>query len=90
MQVVHCGLQSYCFLRKINYGSDNAKVLGSDSTRVIVIVYSAFKLLKPLYTFGTENKIKVHRFTNNFLTGFTEGNGERLLLKYYSMKCFTF
>ena len=24
------------------------------------------------------------------LTGFTEGNGERLLLKYYFMKCFTF
>ena len=24
-----------------------------------------------------------------YLTGFTEGNGERLLLKYYPMKCFT-
>ena len=38
--------------------------------------------LKPLDTFGTENKLKVHRFTNN-LQGL-------LLLKYYSMKCFTF
>ena len=56
---------------------------------------------KPLYTFGTEKKKKftdlqiiyrvnrkVHRFTKN-LQGL-EGNGERLLLKYCSMKCFTF
>ena len=43
-----------------------------------------------LYTFGAERKqIKVHSFTNN-LQGFTEGTGERLLWKYYSMKCFTF
>ena len=34
-------------------------------------------------------KLKVHRFTNN-LQGLQDGNGERLLLKSYSMKCFTF
>ena len=42
-------------------------------------------LLKQLYT--SEQKKKVHRFTNN-LQGLQ--NGKRLLLKYYSMKCFTF
>ena len=35
--------------------------------------------LKPVYTFGTETNLKVHRFTNN-LQG----------LKYYSMKCLIF
>ena len=40
-----------------------------------------YRSLKPLDPFGTEKK-KVHRFT--------EGSGEILLLKYYSMKCFTF
>ena len=40
---------------------------------------------KAIIHFRYRRKKKVHRFT-----GFTEGNGERLLLKYYSMKCFTF
>ena len=45
-------------------------------------------LLKPLYTFETGKKksSQIHKQ----LTGFTEGNGERLLLKYYCMKSFTF
>ena len=47
---------------------------------------SMFKAIGP---FRYRKKIKVHRFTNNF-TGFTEGSGERLLSKYYSMKCFAF
>ena len=32
----------------------------------------------------------IGHFLNRTLRGFTEGNGERLPLKYYSMKCFTF
>ena len=45
--------------------------------------------LKAIGHFWTEQKLKVHRFTKK-LTGFTEGNGEGLPLKYYYMKCFTF
>ena len=45
--------------------------------------------LKPLYTFWTEYK-KVHRFTN-YLQGLQKVMvKDRLLWKYYSMKCFTF
>ena len=44
-------------------------------------------VLKPLYSFGTEKKSsQIYKK----ITGFTEGNGERLLLKCCSMKCFTF
>ena len=46
-------------------------------------------VLKLLYTFDTEKKKKSSQIYKK-LIGFTEGNGERLLLKYYSMKCFTF
>ena len=49
------------------------------------IVSTAFKAI---IHFQNRKKWKKHRFTNN--TGFTEGNGERLLLKYYSIRCFTF
>ena len=46
---------------------------GEDWSLTILPIVSVS--LKPLDTFGTE---QIHRF-----------NGERLLLKYYSMKCFT-
>ena len=46
--------------------------------------------LKPLNTFGTEKKKKVHRCTNN-LQGLQNVMVKKLKdLKYYSMKCFTF
>ena len=45
----------------------------------------AYYCLKPLDTFGTDKK----KMTDLQIR-FTEGNGERLLLKYYSTKCFTF
>ena len=48
-------------------------------------VYLVFAL-KPLDTFGTEKKKKSSQICKQF----TEGNGKRFLLRYYSMKCFTF
>ena len=51
------------------------------SVKLSVFICGVAERLKPIYTFGTEKKKKVNRFTNN-LEGFTEDNGERLLLKY--------
>ena len=45
--------------------------------------------LKPLDTFETEKKITDLQITYRVYRK-TYRNGERLLLKYYSMKCFTF
>ena len=45
--------------------------------------------LKAIIHFRNRKKIKSSQIYKQH-TGFTEGNGKRLLLKYYSMKCFTF
>ena len=46
-------------------------------------------LLKAIIHFRYRKKEKSSQIYKSF-TGFTEGNGERVLLKYYSMKRFTF
>ena len=73
-------------LLRNSYGPDAVRFQRSLHHLQFVIV---FLFLKPLDTFGTW-KHKQSSQIYQLITGFTEGNGERLLLKYYSMKCFTF
>ena len=56
---------------------------------VLLVEHKITQHLKPLDPFGTEKKIKVHRFTNN-LQGLQKVVVKDFSYIYYSMKCFTF